>query len=334
MRRMNPSELPETMRVLEIPSSGGPRVATVAERPVPRPGPGQVLLAVEAAGMNFADVMQSRGLYAGGPKPPYIAGLEACGRVVACGDGVDLPIGSRWIGAGGQAFAEYVSWPAKYLLPMPQGWSSGQGAAFFVVWLTAHGCLRTIGRLSPGESVLIHAAAGGVGTAAVRIAKEFGARVFATASSDAKLEVARQLGADVLIDYTKDDFVEVVKRETNGRGVDLILEMVGGETFTKNFSAIVPFGRIVVYGAASTKSATVRNVDLIFKPVEVLGYHVMVLMSKRPDLFAAEMEEVRSLIEGGVMVPDEPETVSLADAPRAMIELEERKTTGKIVVVP
>src|SRR5262249_2057142 len=157
----------------------------------------------------------TRGLYVGGPRPPYLAGLEACGEVVASGDGESnhpFPVGTHVMGFGPGAFAEYVSWPVRGLLPLPKGWTDAPGAAFPIQWLPAHGCLRICGRLKAGETVLIHAAAGGVGTAAVRLAKHFGARVFATASTDEKLQVARQHGADELINYRTDDFVTAVKQ--------------------------------------------------------------------------------------------------------------------------
>jgi NADPH:quinone reductase len=326
--------IPETMRALVASSFDGPEALRLVERPVPLPGPGQVLLRVEAAGVNFADVMQTRGLYAGGPKPPYVAGLEACGEVVAVGDGATGPLGRRWMGFGPGAFAEYVAWPAQGLLPLPEGWSAAQGAAFPVQWLTAHGCLRVCGRLRGGESVLIHAAAGGVGTAAVRLAKHYGARVFATASTPEKLDVARHHGADELINYAAEDFVAAVKQRTGGRGVDLVLEMVGGDSFQKNFDAVVPYGRIVVFGAASAQQAVVSNVSLVFKPVEVIGYHLAVMALRRPNLFAAQLAEVTGLIASGVIRPEEPHAYPLAEGTRALQDLDTRKTTGKLVLIP
>ncbi|MFO0722968.1 MAG: NADPH:quinone oxidoreductase family protein [Myxococcota bacterium] len=323
-----------TMRAVEIPSSGGPRVARIIEVPVPQPKAGEVLVRIAAGGLNFADVMQTRGLYVGGPKPPYIAGFEGAGEVVQVGEGVDLAVGAKVIGTGPGAFAEYAAWRAKELIPLPPRMSFAQGAAFFVQWLTAHGCLRTFGRLVPGETVLIHAGAGGVGSAAIRLAKHFGAQVIATASSDDKLAKMRELGADVVINYQTQDFVEITKQHTQGRGAHLILEMVGGEIFDKNWKALMPFGRMVVYGAASTKAANARNIDLIFKPIEVIGYHLTVLMTKRPDLFQAEMVEVESLLAAGVILPEEPKQYRLADAVQALTDLEERRTTGKLVLVP
>jgi NADPH2:quinone reductase len=158
--------------------------------------------------------------------------------------------------------------------------------------------------------------------------------VFATASSAGKLAIAKHNGADVLIDYTRQDFVEVVRSETAGRGVDLILEMVGGEVFRQNLRAVRPFGRIVVFGAASGEIGAVDAAQLIFEPVEVSGYHLGVLTEARPDLFGQEILEVQRLIAQSVIQPDEPRAWPLVDGGKAMTELDSRKTTGKLVLVP
>jgi NADPH2:quinone reductase len=322
------------MRVIRVEALQGPEAAKLADSPTPEPRAGEALVRVRAAGLNYADIMQTHGLYVGGPKPPYVAGIEAAGEVVSVGQGVSLAVGARVMGFGGGAFAEFVSWPAATLMPVPASWSFEQAAAFPVQWLTAHGCLRACGRLQAGESVLVHAAAGGVGTAAVRLAKHYGARVIATASSPAKLEVARQHGADELIDYTKQDFVAEVKRLTNGRGVDLILEMVGGKTFDQNFEAVVPFGRIVVFGSASAQDASVTNISLIFRPVEVMGYHLAVLATKRSDLFQRDLAELLPLIASGVAVPEQPTAYPLERCAEALAALAGRGTTGKLVLTP
>jgi NADPH2:quinone reductase len=328
------AELPRSMRAAVVDKLEGPAAITVAEQPVPTPGPGEALIKIEAGGLNYADVAQSAGAYPGGPSAPYIAGVEGCGEVVAVGEGATVNVGDRVIGAGSGAFAEYAAWPSATLFPLPPGWSAGQGASFFVQWLTAHGCLRTIGQLKEGEWVLVHAAAGGVGQAAVRIAKHFGANVIATASTAEKLAIAEKLGADVCVNYATGDFVQACREATGGQGVDLILEMVGGDTFTKNLKAVRTFGRIVVFGAASNEQRTVDNVSLIFKPVVLAGYHLSILAAKRPDLFMAELGEVQELIATGVIAPDEPTSRPLDEVAQAMIDMQGRKTTGKVVLVP
>jgi len=323
------------MRALQISTLAGPAAAHVISLPIPEPRPGQVLVKLNACGINFADVAQSRGLYIGGPRPPYVPGVEAAGTIAALGDGVEgLSVGQRVMCMGTRAFAEYGVFPAAALLPTPDDWTDAQAAAMPVQWLTAHGCLRTIGNLRPGETVLIHAVAGGVGLAALRLAKHYGATVIGTASSAAKLQLASARGLDLGIDYTREDFAARVKEFTGGRGVDLVLEMVGGETFRSNLTVIRPFGRMVVYGAASNESARLDNVRLIFSPIAVMGYHLTVLMTQRPDLFAAEMVEFRELIAAGVVRPEEPSAWPLDQGAAALAAMEGRQTTGKQVLIP
>ncbi len=324
-------DIPKTMKALEVTSWDGPGAAHVVDAPVPTPGAGEILLKVAAAAINFADTMQSRGRYPGGPKAPYLAGYEASGEVVAAGPDTSFQPGDKVIGFGRGAFADYMVCAQAMVRPLPTGWTPTKGAALWTSWYTAAGALHHLGQVQAGETVLIHAAAGGVGQAAVRLAKHFGARVIATASSADKLEVARQAGADVLVNYSNEDFVEAVKAATEGRGADLILEMVGGETFRRNFEAVIPQGRIVVYGLSSGQRASIDNHELVFEhPVKLMGLN----MGKRPEYFAPLFGLIEQLIADGVIDPDEPERHSLAELPTVLADLENRKTTGKQVFVP
>ena len=323
--------IPGTMKALEITALRGPAAARTVEVEVPEAGPGQLLIKVGAAAINFADTMQTRGRYPGGPEAPYLAGYEAAGTVVSAGDGTSFEIGQKVIGFGRGAFADYMVIQAAMTRPLPAGWSERKGAALWTSWYTAAGALHHLGQVQAGEWVLIHAAAGGVGQAAVRLAKHFGAKVIATASSPAKLELARSRGADVLIDYTAQDFVEEVKNATDGQGADLILEMVGGETYRRNFEAVRPQGRIVVYGLSSGERAAIDNHQLIFDyPVKLMGLN----MGKRPEYFMPLFALMEELIATGVVDPGEPASHSLEELPTVLAELEQRKTTGKHVFVP
>lgn len=322
------------MRAAEVASLSGVGALNIVEKPVPEPKPGQVRFRVKAAGVNFADILQARGQYGGGPKAPFIAGIEAAGEVVATGPDTELAVGDRVMGYGAKSFADYVCWPESNLLPIPEAWSFEQAASFPIVWLSAHGCLRVVGQLEAGDTVLVHAAAGGVGTAAVRLAKHFGARVIATASTDAKLELAKSHGADDLINYEREDFAGRVKELTDGEGADIILESVGGKVFEDNFRAVKPYGRIVVFGVASTRQAMIDNNTLVFKPVHVSGYHLAVMANRRPDLMGPALAEVMQLVEAGAVTPETPKTYSLSDTRKALEDLEARRTTGKLVVVP
>lgn len=329
---MNPAEVP--MRVLEVPALEGPAAAHITERDARTPVGDQLLIKVAAAGINYADVAQTRGMYPGGPKAPYVGGMEMAGTVVEAGPESPVPVGTRVMGMGTMAFAEYVCWPTNAIFPTPANWTDTQAAAFPVQWLTAHACLRTVGRIQAGDNVLIHAAAGGVGTAAIKLAKHFGAYVIGTAGSAEKCARVLENGANAAINYREQDFVEEVNTITHGDGIDLALEMIGGDTFRKNLATLRPYGRMVVYGAATNEQANIGNVQIIFKPVEIIGYHLMVMMQKRPDLFAQQWTEMVSLIAQGVVLPDEPTVVPLAEGAAALARMEARETTGKVVLTP
>ncbi|MGI5420123.1 alcohol dehydrogenase catalytic domain-containing protein [Actinomadura luteofluorescens] len=223
--------LPATMRALRQTSLNGPQgLRLIDGAPVPSPGPGEVLVQVAAAGVNFVDVSQAHGTFAGGPQPPYVAGIEGAGEVVALGEGVDGPEpGTHVIGVGveGGAFAEYMVLPAAAAVPVPAGWDDEQALGMVVNWPTALAAPKPLGRIEAGQTVLIHAAAGGTGQVAVRMAKHYGATVIAAASSG-KHEVVLALGADHVIDSRATDLAGEVLRLTGGAGADLVLESVGG----------------------------------------------------------------------------------------------------------
>ena len=324
------------VRALEQPSWGGPGDMRVVDGvAVPVAGTGEVLVRVSAAGVNFADVMQTRGTYDGGPRPPYIAGFEAAGEVVAIGDGVTtVSVGTRVIGTGYGAFAEYMIMQADSVAPVPAGWKDEESLGLVLNWATALAALRPLGRLSAGETVLVHAAAGAVGQAAVRMAKYYGATVIATASA-AKHDVVRRLGADHVLDYRTAELISEVRRLTDDRGVDVVLESVGGETFRQSVAVAKRVtGKVIVYGAAGGE-ATISNWELNFKhPVHLIGLHIGTLIQQAPEMFADLMDELNTLIAAGVYLPGQPTIYDLADGPKALAELEARATVGKIALKP
>jgi NADPH2:quinone reductase len=317
------------------PSWDGPgELRVVADAAVPVAGAGEVLVEVGAAGVNFADVMQTRGTYDGGPRPPYVAGFEAAGEVVAVGDGVTtVAVGDHIIGTGYGAFAEYMVMAASTVVPVPAGWKDEQALGLVLNWATALVSLRHLGRVNEHDTVLIHAAAGGVGQAAVRIAKYYGATIIGTASAS-KHDVVRRLGADHVIDYTT-DLVAEVRRLTDGRGVDIVLESVGGDTFRQSVEvARRVTGKVVVIGAAGGESS-ISNWELNFKhPVHVIGQHLTTTIQQAPELFAEVLEELGRLIQAGVYPPGSPTVYDLADGPKVLAELEARATVGKLALRP
>lgn len=330
--------VPATMRALQQTSLSGPEdLRLVTDAPVPNPGPGEVLIRVTAAGVNFLDISQSRGASAGGPLPPYVAGIEGVGEVVALGNGVSsVELGTHVIGVAiaGGAFAEYMVLPAMGTIPVPTGWTDEQALGMVVSWPTALVALKPLGQVEPGQTVLIHAAAGGTGQAAVRIAKNYGATVIAAASAD-KHEVVRSLGADHVIDSRSDDIAAEVRGITDGAGVDLVLESVGGSTLEASLAAAKRVtGRVVVYGLAGGE-ATISNWDLVYKhQVHLIGLNLGALIQSAPQIFGEVMSEMFGLIATGVLGVGQPTVYELADGPKALTELEERATIGKLALMP
>ncbi|GAA2576369.1 zinc-binding dehydrogenase [Dactylosporangium fulvum] len=328
--------IPTTMRVLRQTSLDGPQdMHLITDAPVPAPGQGEILIRVTAAGVNFADVMQTRGTYQGGPRPPYVAGFEAAGVVVALGDAVTgLKVGTRVAGLGYGAFAEYMVLPATAVAPVPAGWSDEQALGLVLNWATALAALRPLGRLAPDETVLIYAAAGGVGQAAVKMAKHYGATVIA-AASPGKLDTVRALGADHVIDYRNTDVTAEVLRLTDGNGADLVLESAGGAVFSASLAAAKRVtGRVVVYGMAGGEAA-VTNRDLNFThQIHLIGLHIGVLADTAPQIFTGLMDELATLRAAGVVTPVMPTVYDLADGPQALMALESRTTIGKLALRP
>ncbi|MEU4247650.1 zinc-binding dehydrogenase [Amycolatopsis sp. NPDC026612] len=327
---------PATMRALQQTSLEGPRaLRLITDAPVPGPGQGEVLIRVAAAGVNFADLSQARGTFRGGPQPPYVAGFEAAGEVVAVGEAVTTPQpGARVVGVGSGAFAEYMVLPAAAAMPVPAGWSDGQALGLAVNWPTALAALKQLGRLVAGETVLIHAAAGATGQAAVTIAKHRGATVVGTASPG-KHEIVRGLGADHVLDPHREDLAAAVRALTGGAGADLVLESAGGTGFAASLAAAKPVtGRVVVYGLAGGE-ASLTNWELVYRyQVHVIGLNIGVLAQAAPRVFGEVMGEVSELVATGVLTPAHPTTRALADGPKALAELEARATVGKVALLP
>ena len=330
--------LPATMRALQQTSLNGPQdLRLITNVPIPSPGPGEVLIRVTAAGVNFVDISQARGTFAGGPHPPYLAGIEGAGEVTAVGEGVtDLQLGTHVIGVGinGGAFAEHMVLPAAAALPVPTGWADEQALGLVVNWPTALAALKPLGGLTAGQTVLIHAAAGATGQAAVKMAKHYDATVIASASPG-KHEVVRALGADHVIDSCGTDIAAEVLRLTDGAGADLVLESVGGATLDASLAAAKRVtGRVVVYGVAGGEAA-ITNWDLVYKhQIHIIGLNIGTLIQHAPQIFGGVMGQLFELIAAGVLGPGQPTAYELAEGPKALAELEARATVGKLALLP
>ena len=254
------------MRAVVLTGTGGPEVLQVQERPDPAVGPGEVRIAVRAAGINFADTLARVGLYPDAPKAPCVLGYEVAGEVESVGEGVsDHAAGDRVMAAtrfGGQA--ELVTVPAEQVLPLPEALGFEQGAAFPVNYGTAQAALFVMGGLKQGERVLIHAAAGGVGIAATQLARNAGAEIFGTASGS-KHDAIREQGVAHAIDYRTDNFADEVMRITSGEGIDLAIDAIGPSSFRKDYRLLRPGGRLVMYGLSESADEGGRNLAATIK---------------------------------------------------------------------
>jgi NADPH2:quinone reductase len=322
------------MQAIEVTAFGESDVLATTERDVPEPGPGEVRIAVEAVGVNFADIMQRRGHYQGGPEPTYVPGMEAAGTIEAVGDGVDRDVGERVVAMSDETYAEYVTANAAALFDVPEPMDFAAAAGFPVQFLTAHNTLFEWGGLEADERVLIHAAAGGVGTAATQLASETGAEVFGTASTQEKLDLAERLGVDHPINYTETDFAEQVNELTDGEGVDLVLDGIGGDTTGKSLDCLSHFGRMVSYGAASGRPGEVDTGTLLFNNYTVYGYHLGQSMERNPQRVLGAVPELTELLTSGDLEVIVGETFSLDEAAAAHEHIENRASSGKVVLEP
>jgi len=320
------------MRAIRIDEFGGPEVLRLVDAPEPEPGEGQVLVKVSRAGINYADTMARRDMYVQKQSLPFTPGVEVAGTVERSADGLES--GQRVAALVSGAYAEYAVGPAALAVPVPDGMEDGQALAVLLQGLTAWHILKTSARLEEGESVVVHAAAGGVGSLAVQLAKRFGAgRVIATASSDEKRELAEELGADVALDSRADDLTEALKEANGGKSVDIVLEMAGGSVFDQSLAALAPFGRLVTYGAASGKANEVSTFDLLGTSRAVIGFYLNHVFGA-DERATKPLQEMLEAVASGELRPIVGTTYPLSEASRAHEEMEGRGTSGKLLLDP
>jgi NADPH:quinone reductase len=327
------------MRALQVSQLGDPiDVLHVVERSEPHPGPGQVRIDVHACALNFPDILLCQGKYQVKPELPFTPGLEVSGVVSAVGAGVTrAAVGDRVLAGptyayGGLATHTIADESSVHVLVDTMGFDAA--AALRITYYTGHVALRRRGNLQAGETLLVHAGAGGVGSAAIQLGKAFGARVIATAGGPAKVAVCKELGADVAIDYNAQDFVDVVKAETQGRGVDVVFDPVGGDIFDKSTKVIAWEGRILIIGFTSGRMADARTNHVLVKNYSVVGVHWGNYALREPSLNDAVHAELSDLHARGLINPLVSEVVGLDGAPGALVRLGSRGTVGKIVVRP
>ena len=321
------------MRALQITELGGPdSLQLVDDAPEPNADMG-VLVDVEAAGVAFPDLLLSRGLYQVKPDPPFIPGTEVAGRVREATEGSGFEPGQRVMAltfaVGG--FAERAASAPWATFALPESFSVEQGAGFVMNYHTSHFALLHRGRLREGETVLVHGAAGGVGTAAVQIAKATGARAIAVVSSDDKERVATEAGADDVV-RSDGEWLAGVRELTSGRGVDVVYDPVGGDRFTDSVRSLAPEGRLLVVGFTEGEIPTVAVNRLLLKNVAVVGVGWGAFVFDKPDLVAEIAADLERMAGEGHVAPIVGATYSLADGAQALRDLEARRATGKLVL--
>lgn len=330
------------MKAWRVHTNGEPRdVMRLEDIPEPEPGPGQLLVRVRAANINFPDALLCRGEYQVRPPLPFTPGVEICAEVLAAGEGADgqagAETGARVIAqpvlpAGG--FAERTVVTAASARPAPEALDDAEAAALHIGYQTGWFGLHRRAHLKSGETLLVHAAAGGVGSAAVQLGKAAGARVIGVVGGGAKAETARELGCDVVVDRRTDDLVAAVKEATGGRGADVVYDPVGGDAYAKSVKCVAFEGRIVVVGFASGAVPTPGLNHALIKNYSILGLHWGLYNQKDPAAVAACHEELSKLAAEGAIRPLISERVPLDGAAEAVQRVFDGVTTGRVVVEP
>ena len=316
------------MRAIQQQEFGGPEVLAVVELPIPEPGPGHVLIEVALAGVNFADTHQRRNEYLAAAELPLVPGSEVAGRRADTGERVVALTG----GSGG--YAQFALAPAEHVFAIPDGVDDGTALALLLQGVSAWHLLRTAARLQAGESVVVHAAAGGTGSLALQLARLFGAgRVIATASSDAKRELALELGADTAIDGAADGLTDRLRAANGGAPVDIVLDAIGGEAFDASLLALAPFGRLVSYGVSGGATNAPNTRKLMRSSRSVVGFWLRHVL-ERPGMAEEALADLFTRARDGDLRAVVGATYPLTQAAQAQIDLAERRTTGKLLLDP
>jgi synaptic vesicle membrane protein VAT-1 len=337
------------MRAAFVTKYGGPDVLQIRETDIPRTGPQDVRIQVRAIGLNFADVLMRTGIYPDTPKPPFIPGMEFSGIVSETGSEVtSVKTGDKVMGYSRTgSHAEYVVVNQRMVGPIPGTMSFHEAASFLIIYLTAYHGLHTLGKLQTGEKVLIHAAAGGVGLAAIQLAKEKNAEVFGTVGSAFKEKIALERGLDHYINYSTDNFARVIRSKTDGYGVDVIMDAVGGRVFRPGWKLLAPMGRYVLYGLADAigkdsfsylkASKSLLSMPPLLLPTlissnkTVAGFNLSTLTGKTAYLRKAA-DDLLALYTKGIAKPYIGKVFPFKDIARAHAYLQQRESVGKVVV--
>ena len=312
-----------------------PQEMDFTDIPVPAPGRGQVLVRVESAALNFLDTLMIRGLYQVKPPLPFTPGVEVAGTIVKAGADSRFRTGERVLGAIGHGgFAEYVLVDDIRVVPMPDSMSAVEGSVFSTAYPTSYSALHYSANMRAGEVVLVHAGAGGVGLAAIQLAKAWGGKVIATAGGPEKTAICREHGADLAVDYLSEPWVEKVKEFTTGLGADIIRDSVGGDVTDLSLKCLAWCGRLLIVGFAGGRIATIPANRILLKSASAIGVLWGDRRDRDPELAQATFADLFSMYGRGDIKPVIYREYPLASAPQALLDLGSRRTYGKLVLVP
>lgn len=319
-----------------ISAHGAPEVLTLVEADVPQPKPGEVILQTEAIGVNYSDTLRRRNQYFMPTPLPYVLGSEVVGEIIAVGEGVAAPytLGARVLAIlpSGGGYAECVPALAQYCVPIPPHLDAKAATAIFVQGSTAQLMMAQVAKDVKGKSVLINAAAGGVGSLLVQLAKMGGAKVFAASSSDQKLEAAKANGADGLINYSKPNWGLELKDQNDGKGVDFAFEMVGGEVYNETVKSLAPGGQLIIYGCASGIQGTIHPEYFVDENLSQIGFNLAHFITHQTAVWQEALGAVIGMAANGQLHISTPYKFLLKDVVEAHRQIEARKTTGKVVL--
>jgi NADPH:quinone reductase len=329
------------MKAWVVRSLGPPDSMVLEDVDEGAPPPDKVRIKIASAAVNFPDALLVAGMYQVKPDLPFVAGLEVSGTVLNAPAGSHVKVGDRVIallqtggGLTGGGFGELVDASPATVIPIPEAMSFEHASALMLTYQTGFFGLHRRARLQPGEVLLVHAGAGGVGSAAIQLGKAAGARVVATAGSDAKVELCRELGADLAVNYKEGDFVEAVKDFTGGAGADVIYDPVGGDVYDRSTKCIAFEGRLVVVGFTSGRIPTAAVNHALVKNYSIVGLHWGLYNQKAPHLVAEATKELFKLYLEGKIKPHISDRRPLAEAPLALASVAEGRSTGKVVILP
>jgi NADPH:quinone reductase len=327
-----------TMQQVQFSHYGDPSVLDIVQVPIPAPAEGEVLIRIKASGVNFSDILRRQDRYFMPTPLPYRPGVEAVGEIVRIGSGVTAPLQKGMIVLGilphGGAYAEFVTAPAQYCVPLPPGMDPVVATGIFVQGSTAHLMISKLAGDLQGQTVLVNAAAGGVGSLLVQLARQAGAKVIAASSSAGKLGMAKAFGADTVVNYAEKGWGDELRTLTDGAGVDLAFEMVGGHVYDESIRSLKKGGKIIIYGCASGVQGNIHPEYFVDENITQVGFNLAYYIGTYPEIWQQSLGAVIGLIMQGKLRIETASKFPLDRVAEAHRKIESRETTGKVVLIP